>query len=75
MTDTEMAILDFERQWWCHAGAKDQEVAQRWGMTASEYDSRLIAIAVRPEAMTYDPITVRRIRRRLVPAELHAVRW
>jgi hypothetical protein len=73
MTDTEMAILDFERQWWRHAGARDQEVTQLWGMTASEYDSRLLAIAVRPEAMTYDPVTVRRIRRRIVPAELQPV--
>jgi hypothetical protein len=74
MTDTEMAILDFERQWWRHAGTRDQEVTQLWGMTASEYDSCLLAIAVRPEAMTYDPVTVRRIRRRIVPAELQPVR-
>jgi hypothetical protein len=67
MTETEMAILDFEREWWRHAGARDQEVARRWGMSASKYDRRLIAIAVRPEAMAYDPLTVRRIRRRLVP--------
>ena len=69
MTDTEMAILDFEREWWRHAGARDEEVARRWGMSAPEYRRRLIAIVVRPEAMAYDPLTVRRIRRRLVPAE------
>jgi hypothetical protein len=69
-----MAILDFERQWWRHAGAKDEEVRQLWGMTAAEYDSCLLSIAVRPEAMTYDPVTVRRIRRRLVPLELNASR-
>ncbi|TPG13463.1 DUF3263 domain-containing protein [Pedococcus bigeumensis] len=38
------------------------------GMSVSEYRRRLIAIAVRPEAMAYDPLTVRRIRRRLVPS-------
>ncbi|WP_161988706.1 DUF3263 domain-containing protein [Pedococcus bigeumensis] len=37
-------------------------------MSVSEYRRRLIAIAVRPEAMAYDPLTVRRIRRRLVPS-------
>lgn len=67
MTDTEMAILDFEREWWRHAGARNQEVSQRWGLSASEYERRLIAIAMRPEAMAYDPLTVRRLRRRLVP--------
>lgn len=67
MTDIEMAILDFEREWWRHAGAKDREVSHRWGISASEYDRLLVAIAVRPEAMAYDALTVRRIRRRLVP--------
>ena len=74
MTDTEMAILDFEREWWRHAGAKDQEVLRRWGMSASAYDRRLIAIATRPEAMAYDPLTVRRVRRRLVRLEPRAAR-
>jgi hypothetical protein len=69
-----MAILDFEREWWRHAGVRDQEVWERWGISASEYDRRLIAIAVRPEAMAYDALTVRRIRRRLVPTEPHAAR-
>lgn len=67
MTEIEMAILDFEREWWRHAGSRDREVSQRWGMSAPEYDRRLAAIAVRSEAMAYDPLTVRRIRRRLVP--------
>jgi hypothetical protein len=67
MTDIEMAILDFEREWWRHAGARDEEVSRRWGMSASEYHRRLMAIAVRSEAMAYDPLTERRIRRRLVP--------
>jgi hypothetical protein len=67
MTADEMAMLDFEREWWRHAGAKDEEVLQRWGLRAAEYSDRLIGIALLPEAMAYDPLTVRRIRRRLVP--------
>jgi hypothetical protein len=74
MTDTEMAILDFEREWWRHAGTRNQEVSQRWGMSASEYERRLVVIAMRPEAMAYDPLTVRRLRRRLVPPEPRALR-
>ncbi|KQU70163.1 DUF3263 domain-containing protein [Phycicoccus sp. Root101] len=66
MTDMDMDILDFEREWWRHAGVKDQVVAQRWGLDVAEYDRRLLAIAVRPEAMAYDSVTVRRVRRRLV---------
>jgi len=67
MTADEMAMLDFEREWWRHAGTKEAEVQQRWGLSTAEYGGRLIGIALRPEAMEYDPLTVRRIRRRLVP--------
>ena len=67
MTADEMAMLDFEREWWRHAGAKEEEVQLRWGLSAAEYGGRLLGIALRPEAMEYDPLTVRRIRRRLVP--------
>jgi hypothetical protein len=67
MTADEMEMLDFEREWWRHAGTKEQEVLLRWGLSAAEYRGRLIGIALRPEAMAYDPLTVRRIRRRLVP--------
>jgi hypothetical protein len=65
MTDTDRAILDFEREWWRHAGARDQEVEQRWGITGSQYNQRLIAIAGSQQALEYDHATVRRIRRRL----------
>jgi len=67
MTADEMAMLDFEREWWRHAGTKDDEVLKRWGLTPTEYGGRLLGIALRPEALEYDPLTVRRIRRRLVP--------
>ncbi|KQU71069.1 DUF3263 domain-containing protein [Phycicoccus sp. Root101] len=73
MTDMDMAFLDFEREWWRHAGAKDDDVAQRWGIKAAEYDRRLFAIAASPEALFYDATTVRRVRRRLVRPDLRGV--
>ena len=69
MTADEMAMLDFEREWWRHAGAKEEEVQLRWGLSIAEYGGRLLGIALRPEAMEYDPLTVRRIRRRLSPSK------
>ncbi len=65
MTDVDVAILEFERQWWKHAGSKDDEIRERWGLRPLEYRQRLDAIAQLPDALAYDPMTVRRIRRRL----------
>ena len=67
MTADEMEMLDFEREWWRHAGTKEVEVLKRWGLSPAQYGGRLLGIALRPEALEYDPLTVRRIRRRLVP--------
>lgn len=74
MTETDAEMLDFERDWWRHAGTKYLEVAARWGMTLSEYHERLVTIAVTPEAYAYDPLTVSRIRRRQIEVKAGAVR-
>ena len=65
MTDVNVAILEFERHWWRHAGSKEDEIRERWGLLPSEYRQQLEAIAVLPDALAYDPTTVHRIRRRL----------
>lgn len=65
MTDVDVAILEFERQWWRHAGSKEEEVRERWGLRPFEYRQQLEAIAELPDALAYDPATVQRIRRRL----------
>lgn len=74
MTEVDREILDFEREWWRHAGTKYLEAAARWGIPVNEYEHRLVAIAVTPEAFAYDPLTVSRIRRRLTAAKPHAGR-
>lgn len=65
MTDVNAAILDFERQWWKHAGSKEEAVRERWGLLPSEYRQQLEAIAELPDALAYDAATVHRIRTRL----------
>lgn len=65
MTDVDIAILEFERQWWKHAGSKEDEIRERWGLLPLEYRQRLEAIAALPDALAHDAMTVRRIRRRL----------
>jgi hypothetical protein len=51
-------ILDFERQWWKYAGAKESAIRESFDMSATRYYQVLNALIDRPEALL-----VRRLRR------------
>ena len=53
----------FERQWWKYAGAKEQAVRDQFDMSSTRYYQVLNALIDRPEALAYDPLLVRRLRR------------
>lgn len=63
MTEEQGAMLAFERQWWKHAGAKEQAIRVRFGMGATAYYQRLNALLDTAEALEADPVTVNRLRR------------
>ncbi|MGH8824681.1 MAG: DUF3263 domain-containing protein [Jiangellaceae bacterium] len=63
LDDRDRAILDFERQWWRYAGAKEQAVRDLFGMSATRYYQVLNALIDRPGALAHDPMLVRRLRR------------
>ena len=56
-------ILEFERQWWKYAGAKEQAVREKFDMSATRYYQVLNALIDKPEALVADPLLVRRLRR------------
>jgi hypothetical protein len=56
-------ILDFERQWWKYAGAKESAIRESFDMSATRYYQVLNALIDRPEALASDPLLVRRLRR------------
>ena len=56
-------ILEFERQWWKFAGAKEQAVREKFDMSSTRYYQVLNALIDRPEALQADPLLVRRLRR------------
>ena len=56
-------VLDFERQWWKFAGAKEQAVREKFDMSSTRYYQVLNALIDRPEALEHDPLLVRRLRR------------
>jgi hypothetical protein len=63
LSSRDAAMLDFERQWWKYAGAKEQAVREKFDMSATRYYQVLNALIDRPEALAHDPLLVRRLRR------------
>jgi Protein of unknown function (DUF3263) len=63
LSDRDRAILEFERQWWKYAGAKETAVREQFDMSATRYYQVLNALIDRPEALAVDPLLVRRLRR------------
>jgi hypothetical protein len=63
LTERDAEILDFERQWWKYAGAKETAVREKFDMSSTRYYQVLNALIDRPEALEADPLLVRRLRR------------
>ncbi len=63
LSEQERQIIDFERQWWRYAGAKEQAISELFGMTATSYYQALNNLIDRTEAMQNDPLLIKRLRR------------
>jgi hypothetical protein len=63
MTDRDRRILDFERTWWTRSGPKEVAVLDEFELSASRYYQILNELLEAPEALAYDPLVVRRLRR------------
>lgn len=63
LSDLQLRILDFERQWWRHAGAKEEAVRAEFGVSAARYYQLLNAVIDSPAAIVHDPMLVRRLQR------------
>lgn len=63
IADRDARILDFERQWWKHAGAKEDAIRELFGMSGTEYYQVLNALIDSPAALAYDAMLVKRLRR------------
>ena len=59
----EQSILSFERQWWKHAGAKEQAIRAEFGLSAARYYQLLNATLDAPGALVFDPMLVKRLQR------------
>ena len=63
LSDRDRRIIDFERQWWRHAGAKEEAIRSEFGLSAARYYQVLNAVIDLPDAERMDPMLVRRLLR------------
>ena len=63
LDERERRILDFERDAWRLQVAKERAIRETFGISATRYHQLLRRIVDRPEALAYDPMLVRRLRR------------
>jgi len=63
LSDRDRAILDFERSWWTQHGSKERAIRQHFEFSPTRYYQVLNELLESPEAVAYDPLVVRRLRR------------
>jgi hypothetical protein len=56
-------MLDFERQWWRYAGAKESAIKELFDLTPPAYYQMLNNLIDREDALLAEPILVKRLRR------------
>ena len=63
LTDLERRILEFERDWWRFAGAKESAIKELFDLSAPRYYQILNDLIDRQEALEASPMLVKRLRR------------
>ena len=63
LSERDEQVLAFERQWWKYAGAKEQAIRELFDMSSTRYYQVLNALIDRPDALEFDPMLVKRLRR------------
>jgi hypothetical protein len=63
LSDRDRAILDFERTWWSEPGPKETAIKERFDLSPTRYYQVLADLLDSPDAIAYDPLVVRRLRR------------
>jgi hypothetical protein len=63
LSERDTAVLDFEKQWWKYAGAKEQAVRELFGLSATQYYQVLNTLIDSPAALAAEPMLIKRLRR------------
>jgi len=63
LTDRDREILALERLWWQYTGTKEQAIREKFDMSTTRYYQILNALIDREDALAFDPLLVKRLRR------------
>jgi hypothetical protein len=63
LSERDLQILEFERQWWKYSGAKEQAIRDLFDLSPTRYYQVLNALIDSPAALSADPMLVKRLRR------------
>ena len=63
LSERDLEILAFERQWWKYAGSKEQAIKELFDMSSTRYYQVLNALLDNPAALEADPMLIKRLRR------------
>ena len=63
LSQRDRQILEFERQWWKYAGAKEQAIRELFDMSATRYYQIINALIDNPDALAFDPMLIKRLGR------------
>jgi hypothetical protein len=63
LSDRDRAILEFERSWWTETAPKEAGIKTRFGLSPSRYRQVLARLVDSDEALAFDPLVIRRLRR------------
>ena len=63
LSELENKILEFERTWWRHAGAKESSIKELFNLTPPAYYQMLNNLIDRPAALMAQPLLVKRLLR------------
>jgi len=63
LSDLEVRILDFERQWWKYAGAKDAAIRELFDLSTRSYYELLNNLIDQEDALAASPLLIKRLRR------------
>ena len=63
LEERERGMLAFERQWWRHAGAKEEAIRRTFGVGPTAYYQQLSRLLDDPAALAHEPMLVKRLQR------------
>lgn len=63
LSELEIKMLEFERTWWRHAGAKESSIKELFKLTPPAYYQLLNNLIDRPAALMAEPLLVKRLLR------------